>query len=120
MKNFIHLAMLASLVGLLVGCDESPPPKATTVELTQPQANDTLPPIPVSDVPVQELGSGILVEFFVLKPCFSCLTERQNLRDEVQGFINSGKYEIVRVVTTNDRHGHLMEVAIYYHLLAKP
>ena len=106
MKKLFCLVTLVGAMGLLVGCDDSKPPKTTTVELSQPQAADS--------TPSQVFGDGIRIKFITAKG------DHANIQAEVQrqleAFINSGQYEIVKVSTTrcNGSGAHLLSAEVYY------
>ena len=118
-RNIMTLALL--VLGLvLTGCDDNQqPPKTTIVKLAQPQV--------VGSIQNQELGSGIKIKFITPKESSDAGGHGQmqvEVQRQMELFINDGRNEIVRVVTTrcngkhygyaNDSNVHLLSAEIYY------
>ena len=102
-RMFCLIALAGLLVGLLAGCDE-PPPKTTTVEF--PQATST--------VECQGVEDGIRIKFITAEGTHE--QKQVEVQRQLEEFINSGQYEIVRVTTTrcNGSEAHLLSAEVYY------
>lgn len=105
MHRNIAVLVLLGLGLVLAGCDNNKP-KTITVELAQPQA--------VEGTQNQELGSGIRIKFITATGNHDQM--QAEVQRQLESFINSGQYEIVRVVTTrcNGDQAHLLSAEVYY------
>jgi len=104
MQKNIAVLVLLGLDLVLAGCNNTP--RTTTVEFAQPQA--------VEATQNQELGSGIRVKFITATGRHDQM--QAEVQRQLESFINSSQYEIVRVVTTrcNDMRAHLLSAEVYY------
>jgi len=107
MRKMICLVAIVGLMGFLVGC-EDPPPKTTTVDFPQAQAADS-----TED---QVLGDGVRIKFITAEGGHD--KKQEEVQRQLEAFINSGRYEIVRVSTTrcNSSEAHLLSAEVYYRL----
>lgn len=116
----IKRAMVAiGFLGILfvaMGCENPPQATTTTVDLSKQCPTKNVQPEQHA-TSVQNLGDGIRIKIITGHvTVWSSVANERQIQRELEPFVNSGRYEIVRVNINRSPRGCLTSAEVYYRV----